>query len=108
MIQARSRKSAASFELKASRQPSRRHDTGTLYDWLAAAFSYQGISDRVATGYMAQHGRARWADIDVKIVAGPACPKLKSYWHFHDCQYEKGSRTCTEPNHIDRCPARHR
>jgi hypothetical protein len=41
-----------------------RHDTGALFDWLTAAFSYQGISDRVATDYMARHGRIRWADIE--------------------------------------------
>jgi hypothetical protein len=82
----------------------RRHDTGTLYDWLAAAFSYQGISDRVATDYMRRHGRVRWADIEVEVAAEPPCPKLKSYWHFCGCRYEKGSRTCAEPDFIERCP----
>jgi hypothetical protein len=81
-----------------------RHDTGALYDWLAAAFSYQGISDRVATDYMAQHGRPRWAHIDAEIAAGPACPKLKDYWHFYNCRYDKGSCSCAEPDHIERCP----
>ena len=33
-----------------------------------------------------------------------SCPKLKSYWHFHGCRYEKASRTCTEPEHIGACP----
>jgi hypothetical protein len=32
------------------------------------------------------------------------CPKLKSYWHFHGCGYDKISRTCSEPDHIDTCP----
>src|SRR5690348_6740458 len=41
----------------------RRHDTGPLFDWLTAAFSYQGISDRVAADYMARHGRIRWRAI---------------------------------------------
>ena len=53
---------------------------------------------------MERHGRARWADIDVKIAASPTCPKLASYWHFHDCRYDKISRTCSEPDHIDGCP----
>jgi hypothetical protein len=35
---------------------------------------------------------------------GCSCPKLKSYWHFHGCRYEKGSRTCAEPEHIGACP----
>jgi hypothetical protein len=31
------------------------------------------------------------------------CPKLKSYWHFHGCRYNKLGRTCAEPDHISRC-----
>jgi hypothetical protein len=82
----------------------RRHDTGVLFDWLTFAFSYQGISDRVATDYMARHGRVRWRDIDAKVAARPPCPKLESHWHFNGCRYDKGSRTCAEPEYIDRCP----
>jgi len=82
----------------------RRHDTATLFDWLISALSYQGISDQVATDYMERHGRPRWTDIDAKVAACPTCPKLKSYWHFHGCRYDKISRTCSEPNHIDTCP----
>ena len=82
----------------------RRHDTATLFDWLVSALSYQGISDQVAFDYMERHGRARWADIDAKVAAGPTCPKLQSYWHFHGCRYDKISRTCSEPDHIDSCP----
>ena len=81
-----------------------RHDTATLFNWLVAALSYQGISDQVATEYMEHHGRVQWADIDVKVAASPTCPKLKSYWHFHGCRYDKISRTCSEPDHIDACP----
>jgi hypothetical protein len=82
----------------------RRRDTGALFDWLTAALSYQGISDRVAADYMAQHGQAEWHDIEAKVGAGPSCPKLKTYWHFHDCRYDKISRTCAEPDHIESCP----
>jgi hypothetical protein len=81
-----------------------RHDTPVLFDWLMAALSYQGISDRVAADYMDRHGRAQWHDIDAKVAAGPTCPKLKSYWHFYECRYDKGSHTCAEPDHIDCCP----
>ena len=35
--------------------------SGRLFEWLAAAMSYQGISDSVARNYMADHGRPRWA-----------------------------------------------
>ena len=48
--------------------------------------------------------RATWADIDAKVAASPTCPKLQSYWHFHGCRYDKISRTCSEPDHIDGCP----
>jgi hypothetical protein len=79
-------------------------DTAVVFDWLMAALSYQGISDQVAYDYMERHGRAEWHDIDQKLGQGVSCPKLKSYWHFHGCRYEKGSRTCAEPEHIGGCP----
>ena len=44
-------------------------DTATLFDWLMAALSYQGISDQVARDYMERHGFATWADIDAKVAA---------------------------------------
>ena len=93
-------------DLRAEGIPSaiRRHDTATLFDWLVSALSYQGISDQVASDYMERHGSATWADIDAKVAASPTCPKLQSYWHFHGCRYDKISRTCSEPDHIDGCP----
>ena len=93
-------------DLRAEGIPSaiRRHDTATLFDWLTSALSYQGISDQVASDYMERHGRATWPDIDAKVAADPSCPKLKSYWHFYGCRYDKISRTCSEPDHIDACP----
>ena len=93
-------------ELRAEGIPSaiRRHHTATLFDWLMSALSYQGISDRVAYEYMARHGRAQWFDIEAKVAASPPCPKLKSYWHFYGCRYDKISRTCSEPDHIGACP----
>jgi hypothetical protein len=93
-------------ELRSEGVPSaiRHHDTAPLFDWLLAALSYQGISDRVAYDYMERHGRAQWCDIEQKLSAGTTCPKLQSYWHFHDCRYDKLSRTCGEPDHIGACP----
>src|ERR1700730_12120446 len=82
----------------------RNRDTGPVFDWLMAAVSYQGISDQVAYGYMEKHGRARWQEIKQGLDRGASCRKLKSYWHFHDCRYDKVSRTCAEPDHIRRCP----
>jgi len=81
----------------------RNRDTGPVFDWLMAGFSYQGISDQVAYRYMEKHGRATWRQIK-EGLGGASCPKLKSYWHFHDCRYDKISRTCAEPDHISRCP----
>ena len=66
--------------------------------------SYQGISDAVAAGYIAQHGNARWADVAEGLSRTPSCPKLSGYWRFYDCRYHKGSGTCAEPGHIDACP----
>jgi hypothetical protein len=81
----------------------RNRDTGPVFDWLMAALSYQGISDQVAYRYMEKHGRTAWSDI-ARQIGRASCPKLKSYWHFYDCRYEKNSSTCTEPDHIGRCP----
>jgi hypothetical protein len=82
----------------------RSRDTGLVFDWLMAALSYQGISDQVAFGYMERHGRVRWRQIKQGLDRGASCPKLKSYWQFHDCRYDKISRTCAEPDHIRACP----
>jgi hypothetical protein len=82
----------------------RNRNTAVVFDWLMAALSYQGIADAVAYDYMERHGRAAWRDIDQKLGHGVSCPKLKSYWHFHGCRYNKGSRTCAEPDHIGVCP----
>jgi hypothetical protein len=82
----------------------RHRNIAVVFDWLMAALSYQGVSDAAAYEYMARHGRAEWRDIDQKLGQGVSCPKLKSYWHFHGCRYEKASRTCAEPEHIGDCP----
>jgi hypothetical protein len=82
----------------------RDHDTFALFDWLIEALSFQGISDSVASRYMAQHGTVRWSDIGEALSLRPSCPKLGGYWRFNGCQYHKGSNTCAEPDHIDACP----
>src|ERR1700730_4788904 len=82
----------------------RNRDTGPVFDWLMSALSYQGISDQVAYGYMERHGRATWRQIKEALDRGASCPKLKSYWQFHDCRFDKVSQTCAEPDHIRRCP----
>jgi hypothetical protein len=81
-----------------------RHDTPTLFDWLIEALSYQGISDRVAYDYLEQHGGITWRDIEQSLSRSASCPKLRSYWHYYDCRYQKSQGTCAELNHISRCP----
>ncbi len=82
----------------------RDHDTPTIFDWLVSAASFQGISDSVAAGYMERNGRVRWQDLRAAETQHPSCPKLRSYWHFHGCQYRKSSGTCSEIDHIASCP----
>jgi hypothetical protein len=82
----------------------RRRETTVVFDWLIAALSYQGIADQIAYDYMEQHGHVRWDDMNQKLAGDASCPKLRSYWHFHDCGYTKLRRTCAEPNHISGCP----
>jgi hypothetical protein len=74
-----------------------------VFEWLAAAMSFQGISDQVAQSYMSDHGRPRWASIAHGLKVAD-CPLLKSYWHFHGCHYRKSSHSWALPDLIDGCP----
>jgi hypothetical protein len=78
--------------------------TPPIFDWLHATFSYQGISDRVARGYMEKHGTATWSGIEAGLAKSPSCPRLQRYWTYEGCRYDKGSFTCSEPEHIAACP----
>jgi hypothetical protein len=80
------------------------HNTPMLFDWMVRAFSFQGIADAIAADYMDKHGALTWGTIAADLDAGPACPKLQSYWQFHDCGYRKGSGTCNEPELLSGCP----
>jgi hypothetical protein len=82
----------------------RTRDTAALFDWLVMSFSYKGIADQVAFDFMERHGQATWQVIASDLRRGPTCPKLKSYWHFHDCRYNKTRYTCAEPDHLPGCP----
>src|SRR4051794_23621970 len=72
----------------------RRHDTAAVFDWLIETLSFQGISDRVAEGYIARHGQVTWRGIESGLTGPGNCPKLGSYWQYHGCRFDKGSRTC--------------
>jgi hypothetical protein len=93
----------ASLEAEGVRDAIRSRDTAALFDWLVRTLSFQGISDRVAAGYMERHGRVTWQDIASDLGREPSCPKLQSFWHFQDCRYNKTRFTCNEPDHIARC-----
>jgi hypothetical protein len=84
-------------------------DTPKIFDWLLTAFSYQGISDRVARGYMRRHGNASWSSISASLRRSTLCPLLRSHWDFDGCRYDKASFSCSQPDGIHRCPLpRHR
>jgi hypothetical protein len=86
------------------RKAIRSRNTPALFDHLVASLSYQGISDEVAKNFMDRHGLASWHVIESELRRRPSCPKLTSYWHFHDCRYNKSRFTCAEPNHLADCP----
>src|SRR5258708_2077954 len=67
----------------------RDRNTAVLFDWLVAALSYQGIADQIASDYMERYGLATWHAIESDLRRRPSCPKLRSYWHFPDCPYNK-------------------
>jgi hypothetical protein len=89
---------------KELRKAVRNRNTAALFDWLVAALSYQGISDEVAKSFMDRHGLASWQVIEDGLGRRPSCPKLRSYWQFYDCRYNKSRFTCAEPNHLADCP----
>ena len=53
---------------------------------------------------MERHGGITWRDIERSLSRRVSCPKLRSYWHYYDCRYQKSQATCAELNHISRCP----
>jgi hypothetical protein len=81
-----------------------RGQTPPIFDWLLTTFSFQGISDRVARDYMDKHGTASWAEMEASLRVSPSCQKLRSYWAYDACRFDKGSHTCSEPDHIAACP----
>src|SRR5436190_271369 len=64
-------------------------DTPYLFEHLVRSFSFQGVSDRVAMTYMANHDQPTWRDLQRVTSRPPACPKLRSYWTFSGCGYRK-------------------
>ena len=81
------------------------HADAAIFDWMIPLIQLQGISDSIAFGYLAKHGRVRWSDIDAALAEKMrSCPKLRSYWHFSECGFRKSTWTCAEPHHLPKCP----
>jgi hypothetical protein len=53
---------------------------------------------------MAKHGTAAWLGIANSLDQSCSCSKLRSYWQYAGCRYDKSSQTCAEPDHIGGCP----
>lgn len=79
------------------------HDTPYLFELLMESFSLQGISDQAAYTYMDKHGRLTWGELQRTTSRHPVCSKLRCYWSFHDCGYQKSSQTCAEPEILPVC-----
>ena len=91
-------------EIKRLRLAIQEHETPFLFERLMEAFSLQGISDHAAYTYMERHGRLTWSDLERATRRTPVCRKLRSYWTFCDCGYQKSSRTCAVPEILSMCP----
>jgi len=79
-------------------------DSPALIDWLLHCFSFQGVSDAIAQGYIDRHGRASSTHIHDSLAAQPSCPKLQAFSTFQGCGYAKTALTCSEPPHLPGCP----
>jgi hypothetical protein len=53
----------------------RNHDTPRLFERLVSTLSYQGISDRVARGFMERNGEIDWPQVSRSVRTDPCCGK---------------------------------
>ena len=83
----------------------RSRDTPALYDWLMESFSFQGISDRIAWGYIQAHGNATWANVEASLDQTRCpCPKLGTFEAYRGCGFRKAAFNCSQPNDLPSCP----
>ena len=80
------------------------NSTPRLFDWMMDIFSFQGISDSVASSYLDFHGNATWREIKAQLARRPSCPLLETYWTFEGCRYDKTRASCSHLDHIHSCP----
>lgn len=71
---------------------------------MVRAIAFQGISDYVAHAYMEEHGSVTWDQVERSLADQPRCGKLRSYWAFSRCGYNKTNLTCSKPRHLATCP----
>ncbi len=86
------------------REAVEQNHTPPIFDWLLRAFNFQGVSDQAAWEYMRKHGAASWSQIEASLTHSPPCPRLRTFWTYEDCRYEKTRHTCTAPSQINACP----
>jgi hypothetical protein len=85
-------------------QSLRKNSTSDLFDWMMDSFSFQGVSDSVASSYLDYHGNATWYEIKAQLAHRPTCPLLPTYWTFEGCRYDKTRGSCSQPDHFSCCP----
>jgi hypothetical protein len=87
------------------REAVKARDTPALFDWLMTSFSFQGISDRIASNYIEAHGNANWSVIEKGLGhRRQRCPKLENFETYRDCGYRKTAATCRNPSDLPGCP----
>ncbi len=82
----------------------RTHDTAALFAWMTTLVRLQGTSDRAADSFASTRAPITLRDVGAEIEAGPACQRLRSYWHLSGCAYRKRVHTCAEPRFLPTCP----
>jgi hypothetical protein len=85
-------------------QAIRLRDDGAIFAFLMEEISYQGVSDRVASRYIEQHGLVTAHELERGIRRKDLCSKLDSYWRFEGCGYRKAAASCTRMEFYRRCP----
>ena len=79
-------------------------DNEVLFDWLMNCFSYQGVSDAVATSYIDTHGNVTFAELAQLMTDQPsACSKLADFDSFVACGYQKWTSSCNRPRLSKTC-----
>jgi hypothetical protein len=81
-----------------------RGDNNALYSWLMNTFSYQGLSDQAARKFIEEHGNAEFTDISNGLESSVLCDKLKGFWTFKHCYYQKARQSCSCARMTSCCP----